>query len=371
MRRAEPLTVAAASLLLSLLLGAPVDAGPDSAEACLECHSAQDLTAPLKSGETLPVSIDPKAWAASVHGAAGVGCVDCHAEISEYPHPELLDRTRRDVTLRLYTSCQQCHEDQYKRTLDSVHQRALAAGDKAAAVCADCHDPHTQTRLTDPDSGKALPEKHVGIPKTCARCHDRIYADYRQSVHGSALVDGNGDVPTCIDCHGVHDIHDPVTARFRLASPGLCAGCHTDGARMAKYRLSTAVLKTYVADFHGTTVTLFQKQHPDQQTNKPVCYDCHGVHDIRAPEDPQKGLHVKANLLRTCRKCHPDATVNFPDAWLSHYIPSRERNPLVYWVVLFYKILIPATVGGMLLFVASDFFRRRVDRRRKSERIEP
>jgi hypothetical protein len=345
--------------------------GAEAADPCLECHASDGLELTFKGGQALSVTIDPKAWAASVHGGAGIGCTDCHAEISDYPHPELLDRTPRDLTLRLYTSCQQCHEDQYKLTLDSVHQRALAAGDKAAAVCADCHDPHTQTRLTDPGSSQALPEKRVGIPKTCARCHGRIYEDYQRSVHGAALVDGNPDVPTCIDCHGVHNIPDPVTARFRLASPAMCAGCHTDGAKMARYKLSTNVLETYVADFHGSTVTLFQKQHPDQQTNKPVCYDCHGVHDIRSRQDPQKGLHVKENLLGTCRKCHPDATVNFPDAWLSHYIPSPERNRLVYWVRAFYRVLIPATIGGMALFVASDFFRRRIDRRRLSGRIEP
>ena len=40
------------------------------------------------------------------------------------------------------------------------------------------------------------------------------------------------------------------------------------------------VLNTYVADFHGTTVVLFDKTFPDQPTNKPVCTDCHGFHDV-------------------------------------------------------------------------------------------
>ena len=77
---------------------------------------------------------------------------------------------------------------------------------------------------------------------------------------------------------------------------------------------------------------------------------------------------MKANLLQTCQKCHPDATANFSDAWLSHYIPTRERTPLVYWSRLAYQILIPGVVGGMALFVASDFLRRRLDRRRHLER---
>ena len=157
---------------------------------------------------------------------------------------------------------------------------------------------------------------------------------------------------------------DPRTARFRVNSPKICASCHTDAARMTKYGLSTAVLRTYVADFHGSTVTLFQKQHPDQATNKPVCFDCHGVHDIPHTRDPQKGIRTKANLLRTCQKCHTAATADFPDAWMSHYIPDPQRTPLVYWARALYLVLIPATIGGMLLFVATDFARRRIDRRR-------
>lgn len=365
----SPLVLGSPGWFLGVLLFSHPATAADPSAACLDCHRQPDLTVGFKSGETSSVTIDAKRWAASVHGAGGISCTDCHGDISDYPHPELADRTRRDLTLRLYTSCQQCHEDQFKRTLDSVHQRALAAGDKRAAVCADCHDPHTQPRITDPGTGKLLPAGRLDIPRTCAHCHQAIFAEYRQSVHGSALATGNPDVPTCIDCHGVHDIPDPTTARFRLYSPRICADCHTDKDRMEKYKLSTAVLRTYVADFHGSTVTLFRRQHPDQITNKPVCYDCHGVHNIVSPEDPKKGIHVKENLLRTCRKCHPTATANFPDAWLSHYIPDRERTPAVYWMRLFYQVLIPTVIGGMALFVAADFVRRRKDRRReRSER---
>jgi hypothetical protein len=359
----------AAGAARAALLGSAVllPAGLGAQEACLECHAQPGLTVSFPSGEERDATIAAEVWAASVHGAGGLDCAACHSDISEYPHPEPRDRTSRDLTLRLYTSCQQCHEEQYKRTLDSVHQRALAAGDRRAAVCADCHDPHRQPRITDPETGALLPAGRVGIPQTCARCHEAIQEQYRRSVHGAALVEANGDVPTCIDCHGVHDIADPRTARFRLTSPRMCAECHTDRDKMRKYGVSTDVLRTYVADFHGSTVTLFERQHPEQFTNKPVCYDCHGIHDIRRTEDPEKGIHVKANLLATCQKCHPDAGANFPEAWLSHYIPSRERTPLVYWARRLYQVLIPAVIGAMVLFVTTDFLRRRRDRRR-SER---
>jgi hypothetical protein len=354
-----------AALLLGSALLLP--GAPAAAQECLDCHGEPGNAVTFKDGSSKDVTIDPGAWAASVHRSMGASCTDCHAGHAEYPHPDLKAGSAREYTLSHYNSCEQCHEDQFKKQLDGVHMKVIAAGNKNAAACSDCHNPHTQKKITGED-GKLLPEARLAIPQTCARCHGEIQRKYRQSVHGAALVNGNPDVPTCIDCHGVHDIPDPRTAQFRLASPRMCSNCHTDARKMAKYGLSTQVLRTYVADFHGSTVTLFERRHPDQVTNKPVCYDCHGIHDIASTNDPKKGLLVKENLLRTCRKCHPNATTNFPSAWLSHYIPSPEHNALVYWAQVFYDILIPTVVGGMALFVATDFVRRRIDRRRHLER---
>jgi hypothetical protein len=247
--------------------------------------------------------------------------------------------------------------------MDSVHAKALEAGNRDAAVCTDCHTAHAVQDWVDETTGETLPEARAQIPQTCARCHSEIYNKYAESVHGSALnEENNPDVPTCIDCHGVHNIEDPTTNQFRLSSPQMCANCHTDPARMAKYGISTDVLDTYVADFHGTTVQIFEKQSPDAETNKPVCYDCHGIHDIAASDDPEKGLKVKENLLVTCQKCHPDARDNFPTSWLSHYIPSPDKYPLVYYVNLFYLLLIPVVLGGMFVLVAMDFTRTVINR---------
>jgi hypothetical protein len=65
---------------------------------------------------------------------------------------------------------------------------------------------------------------------------------------------------------------------------------------MSQYDISTDVFDTYVADFHGTTVTLFEKQTPDHETNKAVCYDCHGVHNILPSTDENSSV-IKANLI--------------------------------------------------------------------------
>ncbi len=136
---------------------------------------------------------------------------------------------------------------------------------------------------------------------------------------------------------------------------------------MDKYGISTQVFNTYVADFHGTTVTLFQKESPDAPTNKPVCFDCHGVHDIARVDDPQKGLELRQNILKRCQVCHPNATTNFSEAWMSHYIPSPTKYPVVYFVDLFYKFFIPGVLGSMAILVVLDVSSVVRQKRRKSK----
>jgi Cytochrome c3 len=361
------LGLAAVPFLISATRSAPPPQEIDNG-ACLACHAEPGLRTDLPSGEVLSLYVSSLVFDSSAHGQQGLTCIDCHAAVGLFPHPPLQAQTRREFSLQLYAVCQDCHADEYALTQDSVHQRASAAGRSEAAVCTDCHGSHDIQRMTDANTGRLLPEARLRIPQTCARCHSTIFDKYLTSVHGSALVgEGNPDVPTCIDCHGVHNIEDPTTAAFRLASPSLCAHCHTDPERMDKYGLSTQVLQTYVADFHGTTVTIFEKLSPDAETNKPVCFDCHGVHDIARTDDPEKGLQIRENLLARCQRCHPDATSNFPDAWLSHYIPSPDKTPLVYAVDIFYRLFIPATLGGMAILVGLDAswqIRRRMKSRR-------
>lgn len=324
-------------------------------QVCLECHGKTGLSITLTNGDTLDLYVNPDNYSASVHGKNGYACVQCHTTLGNYPHPAFSAVDLRGVTLQLTTVCDRCHSGEYNRTMDSVHAVAQAAGMREAAVCTDCHGSHNIHQWTEPETNALLPEARLDIPITCARCHFAIYQKYRSSVHGAALTDeSNTDVPTCIDCHGVHNIQNPTTNAFRLKSPELCASCHTNPALMDKYEIPTNVLNTYVADFHGTTVTLFEKQSPSTQTNKPVCYDCHGVHDISRVDDPKTGIEMQQNLLVRCTACHPDATSNFPSAWMSHYIPSPKHYSLVYYVNLFYKFFIPLVLGGMLALVGLD-----------------
>ncbi len=340
---------------------------PADNAACLACHNAPDRTLSFPNGDTTSVTINPAEFDASVHSS--MTCTSCHPTISGFPHPALVAQDKRDYIQEYKDTCQKCHSDKTMQTQDSVHSQALAAGNKNAPSCSDCHDPHTQVLLKD-NQGNLLPAARAQIPLTCAKCHNAIFSEYAGSVHGKGVLQGNNpDVPTCTSCHGVHSIPDPTTAAFRNSSIQLCASCHTNRAIMDKYGISTQVLNTYVADFHGSTVTLFASRSPGEMSNKPVCYDCHGIHNIASVDDPKNGLAIKQNLLVACQRCHQDANTNFPDAWLSHYIPSQTNYPLVYYVNLFYQYFIPIVLGGMALFILTDIFRR-VKARRRPPQVE-
>lgn len=321
---------------------------------CLLCHANTDQVWHLPSGETLSLEIDPEVLAASVHGTANtegaLQCADCHGDF-RFPHPVPLSQNLREFRLERYTTCRNCHEDQYTHSQDGVHGTVLRSGREDAAVCVDCHGGHD---IQTPGKSKA------SIAVTCGRCHGAIFEQYRTSVHGAALLnEQNQDVPTCIDCHGIHDIQNPTTALFRERSPELCAKCHADSELMSKYDISSDVFDSYLSDFHGATVALFEQKSPGVVTNKAVCYDCHGVHNIQAVGDGEDGLvSIRSSLIKTCRECHPDASENFSDAWIGHYPATLDKNTGLYIVGVLYNVLIPLIIGFAVLFVGSAVIRR-------------
>lgn len=271
-------------------------------EYCLACHTKPDLNLKLPSGQEVSVTIDAAAYAKSMHGRRQMNCTACHPAYQKHPHAPFKGATTRELNRSI-------------------------------------------------------------VQERCATCHAELFAQYKKSVHGKALVEeGNLDVPTCTDCHGVHDIRKPETLLFRLDSPDTCGKCHSDAKLMGKYGISPNVTKTYLADFHGATVRLGrQSDRPDIGAYKAVCYDCHGIHDIKKANDPESRV-VKKNLVETCRRCHPGANESFPAAWTAHYEPDRKKWPVVYWVNVFYKAAIPGILGMFGLYIVLELWHALVTR---------
>ncbi len=347
------------ALVVAGLCALPARASiPAEQDDCLGCHGSDpSQTMDLPSGEKLSLYVDQAVFAKSVHGEI-LRCCDCHADKTGYPHDSKPFQTRRDVTVAYYEQCKSCHFANYTKTLDGVHFAVMAKGNRKAALCVDCHGFHDISRPTEP---------RARISQTCAGCHADVNKVYLKSVHGKGLTAGNQDVPVCTDCHRAHDIADPRDGSLALRTPEICGRCHTDAKLMARYGLSTKVVDTYLRDFHGMSASLTRGHLKPGEKRDPktlvaaVCTDCHGVHDIARTDDPGSPV-VRANLVKTCRKCHAGATDNFPASWLSHYEPSPEKAPLVWAVQLFYRLMIPFMIGGLVLQIALHLWRVVVNR---------
>lgn len=351
---------------------------------CLMCHSDRDFKGSFQNGDLISLYVDNGAFEQSVHGPAGLECLACHTNISRYPHhdeeqvtcidchpgeggtAEALETTlrvqlsfadRREMTLAINEECRSCHKEEFAVAGDSAHVRVLQGGNRDAPVCVDCHGSHN---ISSPG------EPRAEISHTCGSCHRAVYSTYRTSIHGAALdIESNPDVPTCTDCHGVHSVRGPRDSSYRNDSIAICGGCHSDHDLMDKYGISTDVFQTYLDDFHGRTVDFFRRRDAGNPSNKAVCFDCHGIHNIRQHGDPLSTIYP-TNLQHTCQQCHEDANIKFPDAWISHYLPTWEDTPVLYAVRFAYStVLIPFTLGGFLIYIGLDARKRWLDQRRK------
>jgi cytochrome b subunit of formate dehydrogenase len=85
------------------------------------------------------------------------------------------------------------------------------------------------------------------------------------------------------------------------------------------------------------------------------CASCHGVHNILPSANPKSTIHAK-NIGQTCGKCHTGAGQRF--AITAVHAVGRTDHAAVRWTRQFYLVLIPLTLGLMLLHNVGDWFRK-------------
>ena len=356
------------------LLSAVADKNPNS--ACLECHSDKTLTKTNAAGKEDSLFVDEARLKSSIHLTNT--CADCHADITS-KHPD-------DNVPAQPPSCVKCHEQPVKEYATSIHGLSHKMGVSGAANCWDCHGSHDMLSHKDPQSpvfkmnlpgtcakchsnagltqeyqmknpqaaaqymdsihGRALikmglivapscndchgvhdikravdresPINHANVAKTCGKCHVGIEETYLKSVHGQLLAKGDKRGPVCSDCHSAHEVETPKNGHFKMASDQTCGKCHQD--RLEHYR------DTY----HGKAMALGK---PNVASDVAACYDCHGHHDVLPPSNPASRLS-KANILATCRQCHPTAQMGFTE-YKPHANPLDGKNyPLLHAVFL-------------------------------------
>jgi cytochrome b subunit of formate dehydrogenase len=128
-----------------------------------------------------------------------------------------------------------------------------------------------------------------------------------------------------------------------------CGSCHGDVRLTQKFGLPTDRLVSFDSSYHG----LAAKAGSQTVAN---CASCHGVHNILPSSDPKSTINPK-NLPKTCGQCHPGAGTRFAISQV-HVAEGRAEPALLRWVREFYLLLIPVTVGLMLLHQGGDWIRK-------------
>jgi Cytochrome c7 and related cytochrome c len=273
---------------------------PEPGEECLACHGERSLTT-VRAGKTVSLFVDAKKFSASIHGT--LGCTGCHADITEYPHPQRVARV----------NCGVCHSGEGGQYTRSVHGKAIARGDPLAPRCVNCHGNHDILPVSNPDSAVAP----LKVPFVCGGCHregspvqlyrnipqSNILENYSESLHGEALLRmGLTVAPNCATCHSPHLIlppSDPASSIARQNIAKTCTKCHAD-----------------IEQVHRRVIRgeLWEKQ----AHVLPTCVDCHQPHKI------QKVSYSQSMADADCMRCHANERLTRARDGASLYVRAAE-----------------------------------------------
>ena len=344
---------------------------------CKDCHGTHDVVSPKVPGSKFSSTKMPEScgechsdvndqFTNSAHGKAiGAGVVGAPTCISCHQNNVIgADGNKDSVGFKVTQEklCLSCHLDNpnvRSRTSpsagfiaeyeNSVHGNALRNGNGKAATCIDCHGSHEMKKGNDPTAKI----NKMNVPGTCSKCHADIAKQYSESVHGEALANGVKDAPVCTNCHGEHNILKHTDPRSPVATKNLsqqvCSPCHSSVALTTKYGLSNDRFKTFSDSYHGLAIR-------GGSVEVANCASCHGAHTIKRSTDTTSSVY-KANLATTCGKCHPGANQRFSVGSV-HVSEAKTDEPLLYWIVTAYILMIISVVGGMFVHNLLDFIKK-------------
>jgi formate dehydrogenase gamma subunit len=343
---------------------------PNETSTCIACHGTDNVTRAVASPQFCATchSTEVEQYRASIHGRARdhgnsdvPTCQSCHGST----HAALAASDPRSTVskARLPETCGSCHSspalaakymfaevrpvDAYRQ---GVHGRAIQQGHMNAASCNDCHGTHNILPISDPRS-KVWKQN---VASTCGQCHDAVYAVYAKSIHGQAVAKGVLQAATCTDCHSEHRIlapGDPGSPVYMAnVSQEACSRCHADTQLMAGFNLPLDRVPSYEDSYHG----LAAREGRQTVAN---CASCHGVHNIFASGDARSTVN-HANLSKTCGNCHADAGRRFAIGPVHVQSASTPGGRAIDYVRIFYFVVIPVTLGLMLLHNLIDWRRK-------------
>ena len=326
-----------------------LDGSAHKKTACIQCHTGA-TPSHQRPCDTIPSRVDcsichaeeVQIYQTGVHGRLrdqgdpdAPDCVACHGThgVLMHDNPASPAHVRRIPDL-----CGRCHDSggvadkrlegvqesmvaNYKK---SVHGRGLdKSGLLVTAVCTDCHTTHGM--LPSRELGSSV--HRTRIADTCAKCHQGIDMEFRNSIHFTGRAQGDILLPMCNDCHTSHEISRTDAEGFRLKIVNSCGSCHEE------------VTETYFETYHGKVFAL-------GYTETASCSDCHGQHNVLPTTDPKSTLS-RQNIVATCAQCHPQAHRQFA-GYLTHATHhNKDKYPIIYFTWLFMTSLL---IGTFVVF---------------------
>ena len=318
-------------------------------ETCVGCHE--------DAAKALGKSVHAPAATPGPEGSRAAGCVDCHGVHDVFRSK---DRESRLHPLNGPATCLACHEGHAGAEgatqpgmpprvsyTDGVHAHALLkSGLTVAPSCITCHGGHDILHSSDPASRVHMAK----AADLCGSCHVGVVEQYRTSVHGMVPRDAtktsnHREPATCIDCHHPHRTRRASSRDFKLEIIETCGGCHED------------YLRTYRGTYHGRVTHIGFEQVA-------TCDGCHTPHRILPTANPDSSVHP-SHRTATCAACHPGATDRFA-TYPVHADPrDRERYPGLWWAdhIMSGVILVVWCLAGLhilLWFVRATIERKNV-----------
>jgi nitrate reductase gamma subunit len=243
--------------------------------------------------------VDETRWHVSAHGQ--IMCLDCHGDVGTkalHPDPARVDQLPGSS----FSSelCAGCHDSVFSDLGAQRHGGQPLRADQDYHRCRDCHDPHTQGRISNPGSFDPVRP----APGQCGSCHEP-----REHLPALPAAD-----EACMACHRGGEKAPGATRH----SNALCLACH--GAERPAVHAGVLPVLDMEEGFrpHADVACLTchpqaaQYGHSRQQLGD--CRQCHVRHDEAVAHD--------AHLSVACGACH-----------LKQVLPLKDRaTGIVGWV---------------------------------------
>jgi len=282
---------------------------------CFDCHGEKELG--RDGGKPGDLYVDKDLYGQTVH--KDVGCSDCHqdAVLTDGEHPKDL----KDV------ACGDCHDKEAGIYVASTHGKRLAAGDKLAPRCSDCHGKHD----IFPPGDRRSKNYRMNIPSVCGFCHAEghsvsvqrqlgekgVVEAYRESIHFEGVFKrGLLGAAVCSDCHGAHDVlphEDPASRINHEQIAKTCTGCHAEIEKVhvkiigqERWEKAPGEIPACIDCHspHRIRRVQYAESFSDDQ-----CMKCHGAEDLKAADGrsmlvDRQEVHDSAHTKVTCAMCH-------------------------------------------------------------------